>query len=103
MYAVIATGGKQYRVSPGDTIRVEKLAVGEGENIDFDTVLMLRDGDAVTVGTPYVEGGRVSGIIKAHGRGTKIEIIKMKRRKHHRKQMGHRQAYTEVEITAING
>ncbi len=101
MYAVIATGGKQYRVSQGDTIKVEKLDVSEGDTVDFDKVLMVADGENVTVGAPYIEGGKVSARIKTHGRGKKIEIIKFKRRKHYRRQMGHRQSYTEIEITAI--
>lgn len=103
MYAVIATGGKQYRVSPGDTIQVEKLSYDEGANVDFDQILLIHDGERVSLGTPFVEGGRVSGTVKSHGRGKKIEVIKFQRRKHHRKQMGHRQAYTEIEITDITG
>lgn len=103
MYAVIATGGKQYRVAQGDVIRVEKLEGAEGSSIDFDNVLMVGEGESVKVGTPYVEGGKVSATIKAHGRGEKVEIVKFRRRKHHRKQMGHRQDYTEVEITGIAG
>ena len=101
MYAVIATGGKQYRISQGDVIRVEKLDGDEGASVDFDRVLMIGDGDDVTVGTPYIDGGVVSGTIKTHGRGKKIEVIKFRRRKNYRKQMGHRQAYTEIEITDI--
>lgn len=103
MYAVIATGGKQYRVSPGDTIRVEKLYYDEGANVDFDQVLLVNNGEKVAVGTPYLDGRKVTGVVKAHGRGKKIEIVKFLRRKHHKKQMGHRQAYTEIEITDITG
>ncbi len=103
MYAVIATGGKQYRVSPGDTIRVEKLYYDEGAHVDFDQVLLIHDDESTSVGTPFVEGGKVTGVVKSHGRGKKIEVIKFQRRKHHRKQMGHRQAYTEIEITDITG
>jgi large subunit ribosomal protein L21 len=103
MYAVIATGGKQYRVAKGDTIRIEKLTADEGSDIEFEKVLMIADGDDVKVGAPYVEGGKVSANVKTHGRGKKVEIIKFRRRKHHRKQMGHRQSYTEIEITGISG
>ena len=102
MYAVIKTGGKQYKVQEGDTIRVEKLDGSEGDNIKFDDVLMLTDGEKVTVGTPLVEGASVSATVKAQGRGKKITIIKFKRRKNYRKQAGHRQAYTELAITGIS-
>ena len=102
MYAVIKTGGKQYKVQEGDTIRVEKLDGSEGDNIKLDDVLMLTDGDKVTVGTPLVEGASVSATVKAQGRGKKIRIIKFKRRKNYRKQAGHRQAYTELAITGIS-
>ncbi len=102
MYAVIATGGKQYRVSEGDVIRIETLPVEENEEITFDKVLLVADGDDVNIGAPYVEGGKVSATVNGHGRGKKIEIIKFKRRKHHRKRMGHRQNFTEVKITGIS-
>ncbi|MGD8498745.1 MAG: 50S ribosomal protein L21 [Chromatiales bacterium] len=102
MYAVIATGGKQYRVAQGDVIRVELLEAEPGASIDFDKVLLVGEGESVKVGAPYVEGGKVSGTVKSHGRADKIEVIKFRRRKHHRKQMGHRQHFTEVEITDIS-
>ena len=102
MYAVIATGGKQYRVTEGETLKVEKLAGEEGSEIELDQVLMVADGDNIQVGTPVLDNGTVTATIKAHGRGKKVEIIKFRRRKHHRKQMGHRQAYTEIEINKIN-
>ena len=102
MYAVIATGGKQYRVSEGDVIRIETLPAEENEEITFDKVLLVADGDDVNIGAPYVKGGKVSATVNGHGRGKKIEIIKFKRRKHHRKQMGHRQNFTEVKITGIS-
>jgi large subunit ribosomal protein L21 len=102
MYAVIKTGGKQYRVSPGDTLRLEKLDAGEGESVEFDQVLMVSEGENVRIGAPFVDGSRVTAMIKGHGRGRKIEIIKFRRRKHHMKRMGHRQDYTEVEITGIS-
>jgi large subunit ribosomal protein L21 len=102
MYAVIVTGGKQYRVMQGETLRVEKLEVAEGSSIDLDQVLLVGTGEGVKVGTPTVEGAKVTATVKAHGRGEKIRIIKFRRRKHHRKQMGHRQHYTEIEITGIS-
>jgi len=101
MYAVIKTGGKQYKVSEGDTLRVEKLDAEEGASVDIDTVLMVVDGEKVEVGAPLIEGAKVSATVKSHGRGRKIKIVKFRRRKHHQKQMGHRQAYTELQITKI--
>lgn len=101
MYAVIVTGGKQYRVSEGDTIKVEKLAVDEGAAIELDDVLLVANGEDVKIGTPYVEGGKVEVIVKSHGRGKKVKIVKFRRRKHSRSQMGHRQYYTEIEIKSI--
>jgi large subunit ribosomal protein L21 len=102
MYAVIKTGGKQYRVAQGDTLKVEKLEAGEGDSVQFDQVLMVGEGEDVKIGTPYVDGSTVTATVKAHGRGDKIEIIKFRRRKHHMKRAGHRQDYTEVEITGIS-
>ena len=101
MYAVIETGGKQYRVTEGQTLKVEKLAADEGATIDMDKVLMVANGDDIKVGAPYVDGGKVTATIKAHGRGKKVMIIKFRRRKHSRKTQGHRQSYTEIEITGI--
>jgi large subunit ribosomal protein L21 len=101
MYAVIATGGKQYRVTEGETLKVEKLAGEEGSEIELDQVLMVADGDNIQVGTPVLETGKVTAKIKSHGRGKKVEIVKFRRRKHHRKQMGHRQSFTEIEISKI--
>ncbi|NOX75517.1 MAG: 50S ribosomal protein L21 [Gammaproteobacteria bacterium] len=103
MYAVIKTGGKQYKVTEGQTLKVEKIVAEEGASIDIDQVLMVVDGDKINVGSPLVEGGKVTATVKSHGRGKKIEIIKFRRRKHHRKQMGHRQSYTELQITGIQG
>ena len=103
MYAVIQTGGKQYRVKQGLTLKVEKLDAAEGDSVELDKVLMLANGDDVKVGTPYIDGGKVTATVKAHGRGKKVKIIKFKRRKHHMKRQGHRQAYTELEITGIAG
>ena len=103
MYAIIRTGGKQYRVSEGDTLRVETLEAKAGDSVEFDQVLMVGEGESVKIGTPLVDGGKVTAKVKAHGRGDKVEIIKFRRRKHHMKRMGHRQNYTEVEITGISG
>ncbi len=102
MYAVIATGGKQYKVATGDVIRIEKLPESTGDEIRFDQVLLVSDGENVDIGAPYIEGGSVSAKVQTQGRGKKVEIIKFRRRKHHRRQMGHRQSFTEVEITAIS-
>ncbi|HWP94161.1 MAG TPA: 50S ribosomal protein L21 [Gammaproteobacteria bacterium] len=102
MYAVIETGGKQYRVSQGDTIQVEKLEAADGARVEFDKVLLIARGEGdVLVGKPYVPGGKVTATVKSHGRGDKVSIIKFRRRKHHMKRQGHRQHYTEVEITGI--
>ena len=102
MYAVIVTGGKQYRVSQGDKLRVEKLDAAEGDSVELDRVLMIVDGDDIKIGAPVIEGGKVTAEVKTHGRGDKVNIIKFRRRKHHMKRQGHRQAYTELEITGIS-
>lgn len=102
MHAVFVTGGKQYRAAEGDVLRVEKLPVDEGASVDFDQVLVVSDGETVKIGEPYVAGGKVTATVQAQGRGKKVKIIKFRRRKHHRKQMGHRQAYTELKITGIS-
>ncbi len=101
MYAVIAAGGRQYKVSPGDVIEVEKLAEEEGGEIVFDKVLLVHDGAALDIGTPYVESVSVSGKVVAHGRGRKIGVTKFKRRKRYLRRLGHRQPFTSVEITGI--
>jgi large subunit ribosomal protein L21 len=103
MYAVIQSGGKQYRVTEGATLRVEKLNAEEGASVDLDKVLMIGAGEDVRVGAPYIDGGTVTATVKSHGRGKKVNILKFKRRKHHLKRQGHRQWYTELEITGING
>lgn len=103
MYAVIKTGGKQYRVREGDTLRVEKLAAEAGAKIQFDQVLMVGEGDKVKIGAPYLAGSQVSATVIGQGRGAKIKIVKFKRRKNYLRQNGHRQAFTEVEITKIGG
>ncbi|MHB1229628.1 MAG: 50S ribosomal protein L21 [Halothiobacillus sp. 20-54-6] len=103
MYAVVVTGGKQYRVEPGEWLRVEKLEGEEGTAITLDRVLMIADGEAIKVGSPTLAGATVTAEIIGQGRGKKIDIIKFRRRKHHRKHQGHRQAFTEIKITSING
>lgn len=103
MYAVVVTGGKQYRVLQGEVLRVEKLDVEAGQDVEFEDVLLIGDGDNVTVGTPLVSGAKVSATVKGHGRHDKVRIVKFRRRKHHRKQAGHRQHYTEIQITGIAG
>jgi len=102
MYAVIKTGGKQYRVSQGDRLKVETIQMDEGADVSLDQVLMVGNGESVTVGAPMVANASVSAKVVSHGRGDKVKIIKFRRRKHHRKQAGHRQNYTELEITGIN-
>lgn len=94
MYAVIKTGGKQYRVTEGETLQVEKLDVEEGASVEFDQI---------QVGAPYVEGARVTATVKSQGRGPKVLIVKFRRRKHYRKTQGHRQSYTELKIGGISG
>ena len=102
MYAIIQTGGKQYRVAEGDRLRIEKLDAETGAQVEFDKVLMVADGTAVQVGTPYLAAGRVSAEVTEHGRGDKVKIIKFRRRKHHLKRQGHRQWFTELKITGIS-
>lgn len=101
MYAVIQTGGKQYRVEKGTTLKIEKLELGIGDSIEFDNVLMIKSDDEVKIGQPYVDNSKITATVIAQGRHKKVKIIKFKRRKHHMKQMGHRQYYTEVQITEI--
>ncbi len=101
MYAVIESGGKQHRVSEGEVLRLEKLELEIGATVTFDKVLMVGEGAEVKVGQPYVEGSSVEAEVLNQARGEKIRIVKFHRRKHHRKQMGHRQWFTEVKITGI--
>jgi large subunit ribosomal protein L21 len=101
MYAVIQSGGKQYRVATGDVIQVEKLEVAAGDTVNIDQVLMVSDDQGVRIGTPVVSGATVTATVKSHGRDDKIKVFKMRRRKHYRKTTGHRQYYTELEITGI--
>lgn len=102
MYAIIETGGKQYKVCQGDVIYVEKIAANDGDEVVFDKVLAVGEGEQITVGTPVVEGAAVNGKIIKTGKGKKIIIYKMKPKKGYRKKQGHRQPYTKVEITGIN-
>lgn len=101
MYAVILSGGKQYRVKEGDTLKLETLPEEVGGTVNFDKVLMVGEGDQVKVGKPYLETSKVSATVVSTGRLKKIHIIKFRRRKHHEKWQGHRQNYTEVKITQI--
>jgi len=102
MHAVFVTGGKQYRAAEGDVLRVEKLELEEGASVDFEQVLLVSNGDDVKIGAPYVSGGKVTATVQEQGRGKKIKIVKFRRRKHSRKQMGHRQSYTELRIVGIS-
>lgn len=103
MYAVIAAGGKQHRVEEGEVLRLEKIEVATGESVDFDQVLLVSNGDDLKIGTPVVEGAKVTAEVLNHGRADKVKIIKFRRRKHSMKRQGHRQWYTEVKITGIKG
>lgn len=102
MYAVFRTGGKQYRASQGDRVRVERLDAAVGDVIDFDEVLLIGQGTDLKVGAPLVQGGKVQGKVTQQGRAKKVEIIKFKRRAHYMRKKGHRQQFTEVEITSIS-
>ena len=101
MYAVISTGGKQYRVSKGDTIQIEKLDKKEGDTILFDKILLISNNGKVSIGKPFLKKTKIEGVIEAQGRDKKISIIKFHRRKHYKKQAGHRQSFTQVKITNI--
>lgn len=101
MYAIIETGGKQYRVAEGQTLKVEKLEAEAGHTVDFDRVLMIGEGEQIKVGTPVITGAVVAAEVIKHGRGDKVHIIKFRRRKHHMKRAGHRQYYTEIKITKV--
>lgn len=100
MYAVIESGGKQHRVIEGETLKLEKIEVATGETVEFDKVLMI-GGDTIKIGTPLLAGSKVIAEVIAHGRHKKIKIIKFNRRKHYRRETGHRQWFTEVKITGI--
>ncbi len=101
MYAVIATGGKQYRVAEGDVVRIEKLTAELGATVEFDKVLLVGNGSDVKIGAPLVSGSKVSGVVHKHGKGDKKVIVKFRRRKHYKRAGTHRQFFTEVKITGI--
>jgi large subunit ribosomal protein L21 len=103
MYAVIATGGKQYRVAEGDVVRIEKLTAELGDAVEFDKVLLVGQGGDVKIGAPLVAGSKVSGVVQKHGKSDKVTIVKFRRRKHYLRQGTHRQFYTDVKITGILG
>lgn len=103
MYAVISTGGKQYRVSEGSVLRVEKLDAEAGANVEFDKVLLVGSGDQVKIGAPFLSGGKVLATVQSHGKGDKKVIVKFRRRKHYKRQGNHRQHFTEVKVTGIVG
>ena len=102
MYAVIKTGGKQYKVAPGEKLKVEQLAADVGSQITIDQVLLVADGDNISIGKPLVKGAKVQATVVNHGRGDKVHIFKMRRRKHFQKQQGHRQNYTEILVDQIS-
>ncbi len=102
MYAVIVTGGKQYKVAVGEYLKIEKLEIATGETVNFDKVLLVSNGDDLKIGAPVVEGATVTAEVINQGRHDKIRIIKFRRRKHHMKRQGHRQWFTEIKITGIN-
>lgn len=102
MYAVIESGGKQHRVTEGETLKLEKIEAATGDTISFDKVLMVGAGADVQVGAPYLAGGSVKAEIVSHGRHDKIRIVKFRRRKHYKRETGHRQWFTEVRITGIS-
>ncbi len=103
MFAVIQTGGKQYKVAPGDVIYIEKLNAQQDEAISFDALMVSTDEGGVKIGAPSVDGVQVQGKVQAHGKGEKIVVYKYKSKKNYRRKAGHRQPYTKVEITAIIG
>ena len=102
MYAIVESGGKQYKVAKGDLIKVERIAGKEGDVVEFDKILLLKDDKGVTVGNPSVKGAKVVGRVKAHGRANKIVVFKFKRRKNYRRKQGHRQYYTLLTIEDIS-
>src|SRR5262245_56274338 len=103
MYAVIATGGKQYRVAEGDVVRIEKLVAERGAAVEFDKDLVVGEGEGFKVAAPHVSGAKVTATVQGHGKGDKVRIVKFRRRKHYLRQGTHRQPYTEVKITGIQG
>ena len=102
MFAVITTGGKQYRVQEGSVLRIEKLPEAAGATVVFGQVLLVGEGTDIKVGKPYLEGGKVTATVQSHGKGDKVRIVKFRRRKHYLRQGTHRQSYTEVKVTSIS-
>ena len=102
-YAIFESGGKQHRVVVGETLKLEKIEFATGGTVEFNKVYLVANGDDIKIGAPVVEGALVTAEVVAHGRGEKVKIIKFRRRKHHMKRQGHRQWFTEVKITGING
>ena len=103
MYAVVKTGGKQYKVAPGEKLKVEQIPADVGAEVILDQVLLVGEGESVRLGQPVVTGAQVKATVVAHGRGEKVKIFKMRRRKHYQKHQGHRQNYTELKIDSIDG
>jgi len=103
MYAVVKTGGKQYRVQAGEKLKIEQIPAAVGAEIVLDQVLLVADGEVITMGAPLVTGASIKARVVGHGRGEKVHIFKMRRRKHYRRSQGHRQNYTEIEILGIAG
>src|SRR5229473_3366292 len=101
MYAVIKTGGKQYKVAPGEKLKIEQIPADVGAEVVLDQVLLVGDGESVRLGQPVVAGATVTATVVAHGRGEKVRIFKMRRRKHYHRHQGHRQGYTELKIEGI--
>jgi large subunit ribosomal protein L21 len=103
MFAVITTGGKQYRVQEGSVLRIEKLPEAEGASVEFAQVLLVGKGTDIKLGKPFIEGGKVTATIQSHGKGDKVRIVKFRRRKHYKREKTHRQPYTEIKVTGIVG
>jgi large subunit ribosomal protein L21 len=103
MYAVIATGGKQYRVQEGAIVRIEKLAADQGSSVEFKQVLLVGAGTDIKIGAPYIGTAKVVATVESHGKGDKVRIVKFRRRKHYKREKTHRQPYTDVKITQIVG
>jgi large subunit ribosomal protein L21 len=103
MFAVIATGGKQYRVNEGTVVRIEKLDAEAGAIVEFDRVLAVGEGATIAIGAPYVAGAKVTATVQEHGKGDKVVIVKFRRRKHYKREKTHRQPYTEIKVTGITG
>ena len=103
MFAVIQTGGKQYRVSEGSVLRIEKLPADAGATVEFGEVLLVGQGDSIKLGKPFLAGAKVTATVQLHGKAAKVRIVKFRRRKHYLRQKNHRQMFTEVKVTGISG